>query len=94
MTLLQAENLAVGYWPRGSRGPKPTGRRVLSGMNLALEGGRFIALLGPNGRGKSNLLRTLVGMKSPLECRVLLGGSALAAMGVAVRSERVAAVLT
>ena len=37
------------------------GRRVLHGIDLAVEDGEIVTLLGPNGSGKSTLLRTLLG---------------------------------
>lgn len=49
--LVALEGAAVGY-----------GRtRVLSGIDLAIEPGDFLALVGPNGGGKTTLLRTLLG---------------------------------
>jgi len=37
------------------------GRRVLHGIDLAVDEGEIVTLLGPNGSGKSTLLRTLLG---------------------------------
>ncbi len=36
---------------------------VLSGINLAIEPGEFIALLGPSGCGKSTLLKLIAGLE-------------------------------
>ncbi len=66
--LLQTRSLAVGYRRRQKRQP------VLSGLNLTVARGEFICLLGPNGIGKSTLLRTLAGLQAPLAGRVELGG--------------------
>jgi energy-coupling factor transport system ATP-binding protein len=38
-------------------------RTVLSGLSLALEGGQIVALVGPNGVGKTTLLRALAGVQ-------------------------------
>lgn len=57
---LAAHDLACGY----------PGKEVLSGLNLAIESGESIGLLGPNGGGKSTLLRTLVGLLPPQQGRL------------------------
>jgi heme exporter protein A len=38
------------------------GRRVFSGLNLSVGGGEALVVLGPNGVGKSSLLRLLAGL--------------------------------
>jgi energy-coupling factor transport system ATP-binding protein len=39
------------------------GRTVLSGLNLSLEGGQIVTLVGRNGSGKTTLLRTIAGLQ-------------------------------
>ncbi|HWK54019.1 MAG TPA: ATP-binding cassette domain-containing protein [Hyphomicrobiales bacterium] len=55
-TVLSCENLAVGYE-----------RPLFDGFNYTITGGVRIGLLGPNGQGKSTLLKTLVGQLPALE---------------------------
>ena len=64
---LEAVDLAVGH----------AGRVVASGLHLALVPGRVLCLLGPNGGGKTTLLRTLLGLIPPLAGQVLLDGATL-----------------
>ena len=42
------------------------GRRpVLKDVNLSVEEGEFMALIGPNGGGKTSLLKIMLGLLSP-----------------------------
>ena len=64
---LQIRDLAVG---RG-------GRRLLSGLNCDLLPGQAAILRGPNGIGKSTLLRTLAGFSPPVSGTAELGENRL-----------------
>ncbi|PYR88468.1 MAG: ABC transporter ATP-binding protein [Acidobacteria bacterium] len=68
---LRTRDLAVGYRTRRTR------RAVLEHVNLAVHPGELVCLLGPNGIGKSTLLRTLARMQPALWGSVHLGGSDL-----------------
>ena len=54
-------------------------RAVVSGVDLAIARGDFLGVLGPNGAGKSTILKTMLGLISPLKGRVSLHGSAFGA---------------
>lgn len=55
-----------------------TSRDVLRGIDLRVERGERVALMGRNGAGKSTLLRTLAGLQEPVRGRVEVpGGIAL-----------------
>ena len=48
------------------------GREILAGLDLAIEPGEFVALLGRSGSGKSTLLRALAGLDPDYEGTVLV----------------------
>jgi len=52
----------------------PHGQRVLSRVDLRVEEGEFVAIAGPNGGGKTTLLRLALGLERPSRGRVLLFG--------------------
>ncbi len=64
MTMLRGERLTVAY------GARP----VFEALDIAILPGRFVALIGPNGGGKSSLLRVLAGVQKPTGGRVARTG--------------------
>jgi ABC-type lipoprotein export system ATPase subunit len=52
--------------------------RALDGVNLAIEEGEMVAVMGPSGSGKSTLLNMIGGLDRPTEGRVLVNGRDLA----------------
>ncbi|MDR1411463.1 MAG: ABC transporter ATP-binding protein [Spirochaetaceae bacterium] len=64
------------------------GRTVLSGVNLASDSGEVLVFAGPNGGGKTTLLKTAAGFLKPLSGRVLIGGRDLASMSGRERAAR------
>ncbi|ODR80803.1 iron ABC transporter ATP-binding protein [Haladaptatus sp. W1] len=64
---IELDGLAVGY----------DGTPVLEDVTLGVEPGEVLAVLGPNGVGKSTLLRTILGLQSPIRGSVALDGDSL-----------------
>lgn len=61
-TILSTRELAIGYL----RGKKVV-RTIYEGLNMNIFRGEMICLIGPNGVGKSTLIRTLSGMQPPVK---------------------------
>jgi putative ABC transport system ATP-binding protein len=56
------------------------GAMVLDGLELQLQAGEFIAIMGESGAGKSTLLNIIAGLDRPDSGRVLLDGADLGAL--------------
>lgn len=52
----------------------PQGPRVLTGVDLSIAPGELVAIAGPNGGGKTTLVRLVLGLLAPTEGAVLLFG--------------------
>ena len=64
MPLISIRDLVVEYG----------GRRVLDGLNLDIEPGETMVLLGGSGSGKSTLLRQIIGLERPKSGSVIVKG--------------------
>ena len=51
-----------------------SGHQALTGVDLTMKPGEFIALLGPSGCGKTTVLRTLSGLEQVTSGRILIDG--------------------
>ena len=78
--IIRMENVDVEYATAGA----PT-RRVLHGINLEIERGEFVSIVGQTGCGKSTLLRLVLGEQKPTRGRVLVNGDPTFAAGCVLR---------
>jgi iron complex transport system ATP-binding protein len=85
---LETTNLDIGYHSRSSRAP------VASGLNLHLHSGQLTCLIGPNGTGKSTLLRTLAGLQKPLKGMIRIDGQPIEQFRSDELARRISIVLT
>ncbi len=56
---------------------------VLRGVNLTIEPGESLAIVGPSGGGKTTLLKLMVGIHAPTAGEIRVGGRPLAQLGLA-----------
>lgn len=62
----------------------------LADVDFRLAPGELVAIVGPNGSGKTSLLRVLAGLREPDKGAVTLGGDPLAGMAPRERARRIA----
>jgi ATP-binding cassette subfamily C protein len=64
---VDVRNVAVSY-------PGSDGRRALDNVSLHIPAGRFAAIIGPSGAGKTTLMDVILGLITPIEGEVSIGG--------------------
>ncbi len=74
MTILETQGLKKVY------GSGETAVHALRGVDLRVENGEFVAVVGTSGSGKSTLLHMLGGLDRPTEGTVLVDGQDLSAL--------------
>lgn len=77
--MLEAKNLQYWYKPE---------RPVLRDVSFSVASGEIVCLLGPNGTGKTTLLRCLLGLYAPKSGSVVLDGQSLSALANRERAKR------
>lgn len=77
-------NLTIGY----------KHKIVAKNINTSIIAGQLTCLIGPNGVGKSTLLRTISGFQKPIEGQVAIGGKMISKLNNSERAMLVSVVLT
>lgn len=65
-------------------------RPLLDGVDVRVAAGEFVAVLGPNGIGKTTLLRAIAGLHAPAGGSIRIGGDDVARLRAGERALRVA----
>lgn len=85
--MIEVSNLGVVFG-RGT----PLQKQALSGINLKIETGTFVTVIGSNGAGKSTLLGALAGDVLASEGKILIGNKDVTKQSTADRASKVARV--
>ena len=81
--VLQTESLAIGY-----RHP------IADNLSLSLKAGELVCLIGPNGTGKTTLMRTLAGLQQALNGNITLAEKPLSQFKPRALAQTLSLVLT
>lgn len=65
MLLLETKDLSLGY----------DNKEILKDINIHIDSGDYVCIIGNNGSGKSTLIRGLLGLLSPMQGKVALSSS-------------------
>lgn len=86
--ILQAQKISIGYINKKEQ------ITIASNIDLTLEKGKLIALVGANGIGKSTLLRTITGIQKTISGTVLLNEKNIHEMNSLALAKNLSLVLT
>ncbi len=86
---MQLDHLYIGYHQRGS-----VQRTVCADIQATLHVGQFVCLIGPNGVGKSTLMRTLSAFQQPLQGVISVDGKDLQTYSAQQLARIISVVLT
>lgn len=83
-TALELRALSVGHGTRS----------IVRGIDLSVSSGEVVVLVGPNGTGKTTVLRTVAGQLAPRDGEVIVGGRPLGSLTPDERARQMAALFT
>ena len=79
--MLELRDLSFAY---------PAGRPLIAGLSFTFRSGGICAVLGPNGTGKTTLLKLLLGILKPSSGEMLLSGMPIGRMTAQRRARKLA----
>jgi len=80
MAVLQVENLNFSYHEK----------KILNGVNFAVEQGEIFCIFGPNGCGKTTMLDCILGLNKPDRGHVFVDGEDALALSAARKAQKIA----
>jgi iron complex transport system ATP-binding protein len=86
--ILRTENLSIGYQK------KKNDKIIASDINLEIEKGKLVTILGKNGIGKSTLLRTIAKVQNPISGDIFIATKKLKELSEKELSTQLSLVLT
>jgi len=87
-TELRTKDLSIGY------SHKKNIKNVAKAINISLEEGKLTCLMGPNGIGKSTLIKTLTGVLPPLSGEVMIASKNINTLNHLQKAQTISVVLT
>ena len=63
-------------------------KEIIRDISLTIPAGRFVAITGPNGGGKSTLAKLIAGIEKPTAGRILLNGEDITQMSITERAHK------
>lgn len=85
---LEGKGLALGYFHQKAR------KEILHGLNFQLLSGELTCLLGPNGVGKSTLIKAILGQIKPWQGEIFLGSQDIQTLKTEDLAKQISVVLT
>ena len=76
--MLRLENIA---WN------SPDGKDILKGVDLTVDDGKMVVITGPNGGGKTTLVRVIAGIEQPAAGKIILDGKDITNLDVTERAK-------
>ncbi len=64
------------------------GKDILKNINLQIDEGKFVAITGPNGGGKSTLAKIIMGIYEPTDGQILFNGEDITSLSITERANK------